>query len=89
MEIIFFLALGLYSVPMYTVDMHNNMLYEENYQKWNDTRLLQKWDFGDSFKACFGRNGKKGRDRTMFLHKAIRISLSLYVRIGRTREDVP
>jgi hypothetical protein len=51
MEIIFFLALGLYSVPMYTVDMHNNMLYEENYQKWNDTRLLQKWGFGDSFRA--------------------------------------
>lgn len=81
MEIIFLLALGLYSIPMYTVGMHNNMLYEENYQNWNDT--------SDSFKACFGRNFKTGRDRTMFLDKAIWISLSLSVRIGRTREDVP
>jgi hypothetical protein len=32
MEIIFLLALGLYSIPTYTMDIHNNMLYEENYQ---------------------------------------------------------
>lgn len=88
MEIIFLLALGLYSIPMYTVDMHNNMLYEENYQIEVERYKLQNWDFGDSFKACFGRNGKTGRDRTMFLDKDIWISLSLSVRIGRTREDV-